>query len=191
MIRRPPRSTRTDTLFPYTTPVRSILAGNPVFDALAETCVRRRPIGLDVPVEIAGPGGPLGLTATAFAVPGKVPLFMEGRTGAADGADLSAAADETVGVEIACGSAVFHYVPGCATMTEALQSRLRGSALVFFDGTLWRDDELVAAGVGRKTGRRMGHMSIDGGDGTIAAFAGLDVRRKIFIHVNKIGRAHV
>src|SRR3546814_6743397 len=72
MIRRPPRSTRTDTLFPYTTPVRSILAGNPVFDALAETCVRRRPIGLDVPVEIAGPGGPLGLTATAFAVPGKV-----------------------------------------------------------------------------------------------------------------------
>src|SRR3546814_21137172 len=29
MIRRPPRSTRTDTLFPYTTLVRSALAGQP------------------------------------------------------------------------------------------------------------------------------------------------------------------
>src|SRR3546814_3267080 len=32
MIRRPPRSTRTDTLFPYTTLFRS-LAGSPAFDA--------------------------------------------------------------------------------------------------------------------------------------------------------------
>src|SRR3546814_16823775 len=142
MIRRPPRSTRTDTLFPYTTPVRSILAGNPVFDALAETCVRRRPIGLDVPVEIAGPGGPLGLTATAFAVPGKVPLFMEGRTGAADGADLSAAADETVGVAIACGNDVFYYVPGCATMTETFEHRLPCSPLGFLDAPPCRRAEL-------------------------------------------------
>src|SRR3546814_14261350 len=29
MIRRPPRSTRTDTLFPYTTPFRSRLFGDP------------------------------------------------------------------------------------------------------------------------------------------------------------------
>src|SRR3546814_9856128 len=31
MIRRPPRSTRTDTLFPYTTLFRSVLAGVAVF----------------------------------------------------------------------------------------------------------------------------------------------------------------
>src|SRR3546814_4917049 len=31
MIRRPPRSTRTDTLFPYTTLFRSTWRGNPVF----------------------------------------------------------------------------------------------------------------------------------------------------------------
>src|SRR3546814_14680640 len=92
--------------------VLSILAGNPVFDALAETCVRRRPIGLDVPVEIAGPGGPLGLTATAVAVPGKVPLFMAGRTGGADGADLSAPTDRTVGVAITRGRAISTSLPG-------------------------------------------------------------------------------
>src|SRR3546814_13905433 len=33
MIRRPPRSTRTDTLFPYTTVFRSALPGQPVGDA--------------------------------------------------------------------------------------------------------------------------------------------------------------
>src|SRR3546814_2433181 len=35
MIRRPPRSTRTDTLFPYTTLFRSIAAGDRI-------CLRRR-----------------------------------------------------------------------------------------------------------------------------------------------------
>src|SRR3546814_5358418 len=35
MIRRPPRSTRTDTLFPYTTLFRSP-NGNPLIDGLAE-----------------------------------------------------------------------------------------------------------------------------------------------------------
>src|SRR3546814_16941494 len=31
MIRRPPRSTRTDTLFPYTTLFRSLLAGDRIY----------------------------------------------------------------------------------------------------------------------------------------------------------------
>jgi len=43
---------------------------------------------------------------------------------------------------------------------------------------------MVVAGVGRKTGRRMGHISIDGDAGSLAGFAGLGVRRKIFVHIN-------
>jgi pyrroloquinoline quinone biosynthesis protein B len=50
---------------------------------------------------------------------------------------------------------------------------------VFFDGTLWQDDEMIRLGVGSKTGRRMGHMSMSGDDGTIAAFRDLDVKRRI------------
>jgi pyrroloquinoline quinone biosynthesis protein B len=53
-----------------------------------------------------------------------------------------------------------------------------------FDGTLWQDDEMIAQGVGTKTGRRMGHMSCWGAGGTVAAFSGLDVKRKVFIHIN-------
>src|SRR3546814_5262607 len=49
MIRRPPRSTRTDTLFPYTTLFRSALPGSPrsrcdkPLPAIAEACVFENP----------------------------------------------------------------------------------------------------------------------------------------------------
>src|SRR3546814_9024027 len=42
MIRRPPRSTRTDTLFPYTTLFRSVVPGS----------LRRRPIGRNEPQDV-------------------------------------------------------------------------------------------------------------------------------------------
>ena len=76
------------------------------------------------------------------------------------------------------------FIPGCAAMPDALAHRLKGAALVFFDGTLWRDDEMIAQGVGKKTGKRMGHISCSGPDGSIAAFEVLEVRRKVFIHIN-------
>ena len=76
------------------------------------------------------------------------------------------------------------FIPGCAAMTEALGARLRGAACVLFDGTLWQDDEMILAGAGPKTGARMGHMSLDGPAGTLAAFRGLPVRRRILIHLN-------
>ena len=70
------------------------------------------------------------------------------------------------------GQATLFYIPGCAAMTGDLADRLRGADAVMFDGTLWSDDEMVVAGLGPKTGRRMGHMSVSGADGTLAAFAG-------------------
>jgi pyrroloquinoline quinone biosynthesis protein B len=61
--------------------------------------------------------------------------------------------------------------------------RLQRADVVFFDGTLFTDDEMIATGTGLKTGRRMGHMPIDGEDGSLAALAGLSNRR-VYIHVN-------
>ena len=55
---------------------------------------------------------------------------------------------------------------------------------MLFDGTLWRDDEMVVLGLGPKTGQRMGHMSVSGADGTVAAFRDIPVKRRILIHVN-------
>ena len=69
-------------------------------------------------------------------------------------------------------------------MTGDLADRIRGAGLIFFDGTLWVDDEMIRDGVGVKTGKRMGHMSVSGDDGTMAALRELDIKRKIFIHIN-------
>ena len=55
---------------------------------------------------------------------------------------------------------------------------------MFFDGTVWRDDELIAAGLGNKTGQAMGHISMSGENGAIAALADLGIDRKIFLHIN-------
>ena len=64
-------------------------------------------------------------------------------------------------------------------MTE----RIKGADVVFFDGTLFRDDEMIASGTGAKTGRRMGHLPIDGQDGSLAALEGVTGRR-LYVHVN-------
>ena len=56
--------------------------------------------------------------------------------------------------------------------------------LIFFDGTVWRDDELIAAGLGTKTGQRMGHIAMSGAQGAIAQLTGLDAGQKLFLHIN-------
>lgn len=167
----------------YATPrVQQVLRANRIFNVLNSEAVARRELRLDEPCDVADRDGrPLGLSVTAFAVPGKVALYLED---AAAGPGFGTQAEDTVGLEIACGTRRFFYIPGCAALPKELAARLRGAPLVFFDGTLWRDDEMIAAGVGAKTGRRMGHMSIDGPEGTLAAFAPLDVQRRIFIHMN-------
>jgi pyrroloquinoline quinone biosynthesis protein B len=163
-------------------PVQGIIAANPIFDVLASDCVRRIELPLDEQTELAGASDASGLAIVAFAVPGKMPLYLET---AGQDPGLSEEGD-AVGLEIietATGKSFF-FIPGCAAMTDPLCRRLAGSALVFFDGTLWRDDEMIRLGVGSKTGRRMGHMSMSGEDGTIAAFRDLGVARRIFIHIN-------
>ena len=43
---------------------------------------------------------------------------------------------------------------------------------------------MIHDGVGVKTGQRMGHVSVSGDDGALAALEGLEIKRKVFIHIN-------
>ena len=43
---------------------------------------------------------------------------------------------------------------------------------------------MVTAGVGRKTGARMGHLAMSGPDGSIANLENVKIERRIFIHIN-------
>ena len=156
------------------------LAANPMFGALATDVVTRWPVAPGEPFDPAA-----GLTAELFTVPGKVPLYLERGE-----PEVGAETGDTVGVEIAAGSARLAFVPGVAAMTPALRARLGRADAVLFDGTLFTDDEMIRSGTGPKTGRRMGHMPIDGDGGSLAALAGLPGRR-IYIHINNTNPLHV
>jgi pyrroloquinoline quinone biosynthesis protein B len=43
---------------------------------------------------------------------------------------------------------------------------------------------MINQGLMGKTGSRMGHMNIDGPEGSMKAFEKLSVKRKIYIHLN-------
>jgi pyrroloquinoline quinone biosynthesis protein B len=149
------------------------LGANTMFDALARDVVTRRAI--EIGKSFALPGG---ITAELFTVPGKVPLYLERGT-----PQTAEESGNNVGVEISADGARLCFVPGAAALTPALRKRLECADVVLFDGTLFTDDEMIASGTGAKTGRRMGHMPIDGVDGSLRALAGLG-KRRIYIHIN-------
>jgi pyrroloquinoline quinone biosynthesis protein B len=149
------------------------VGANPIFEVLAADLVRRQTVVLGTRFPLAG-----GLEAELFAVPGKVALYLEDAAPA-----LAAETGANVGVEIRDGTRRLAYVPGAAAVPPALRERLAGADVILFDATLFTDDEMIASGTGEKTGRRMGHMPLDGADGTLAALAGLGGRR-ILTHIN-------
>jgi pyrroloquinoline quinone biosynthesis protein B len=149
------------------------LADNPIFGVLAADVVARRAA---VPGEtIALPGG---LEAKLFLVPGKAPLYLEG-----ENPETASETAANVGVELSAAGTHITYIPGAAAVTAAMMERIARADVVFFDGTLFRDDEMIATGTGTKTGRRMGHMPIDGEGGSLAALGGVAARR-IYVHIN-------
>jgi len=149
------------------------VAANSMFNVLAPDLVARRPCALGVSFAPAD-----GLSAELFTVPGKVPLYLEGTDPA-----LAGETEANVGIELVVGERRLAFVPGCAAVTPALHARLGRADAVLFDGTLFADDEMIASGTGTKTGRRMGHMPIDGEGGSLAALADLSGRR-IYMHIN-------
>jgi pyrroloquinoline quinone biosynthesis protein B len=157
-----------------TEPVLAEIARNQMFAVLDEEIVPRRRTVLDEPAAMTD-----GLMIEPFAVPGKVPLYRESGV-----VETGKATNATIGLRISKDETHFYYVPGCADINPALRSRLKDAPLVLFDGTLWQDDEMIRRGIGSKTGRRMGHVSMSGPSGSIALLADLGIKRKVFTHIN-------
>ncbi len=151
--------------------ILDILAANRVFDVMSSV-VTRVAVEPEQPVAVGH-----GLTLTLLRMPGKTPLYHE-----AQGATQPEAAD-TYAALVEAGGRRAILAPACAEVTAAVRGRLAEAELVFFDGTLFRDDEMIVAGVGAKTARRMGHVPIDGPDGSMAALADLPGRR-VYLHIN-------
>ncbi|WP_271204065.1 pyrroloquinoline quinone biosynthesis protein PqqB [Methylopila jiangsuensis] len=158
----------------YGTPeILGIVDANPVYGVLARDMVAKSSVTLGAPFAIDE------ATVEFFGVPGKVPLYLE-----TESLVIGDVGGETVGVDIRRGGSRLVYIPGCAVVNDDVLARVDGADALLFDGTVFEDDEMRKAGVGVKTGRRMGHVPMSGDGGSLDAFKGVKVGRKIYIHIN-------
>ncbi|GGF78797.1 coenzyme PQQ synthesis protein B [Azorhizobium oxalatiphilum] len=155
-------------------PALAAVEANPMFAA-----VPARPVAATGAIALPG-----GLEAELFPVAGKVPLYLEGAA-----PQLQSEAGEAAGIRISGGGRSLLYVPGCAAVTDSLQAQAERADAVFFDGTLFTDDEMLRAGIGIKTARRMGHLPMTGPGGSLSWLAGLPAQRKIYVHINNTNPA--
>jgi pyrroloquinoline quinone biosynthesis protein B len=128
-------------------------------------------LGKTVPL-IDAAGEPLGLELLAWAAPGKLPIHLS------DHAEPTA--EDNVALSFFDGrKGRLAYAAACARA----DIDLGGHQVVLFDGTFYREDELIRLGLGKATARDMAHVPIDGVDGSLARLSGLSVR-KIYTHIN-------
>jgi pyrroloquinoline quinone biosynthesis protein B len=163
--------------------VLAILKANSIFDVLSDKNVKREAVEIDqsFPLRLQD-GTASGLEVLPFTVPGKGAWYLEGQAHPA-GADGDG---DTLGLRISesASGKHFYFIAACARVTPELKARISRAPLLFFDGTVWRDDELVAAGLGQKTGQSMGHIAMSGEDGAIASLADAGIGQRFFLHIN-------
>jgi len=160
---------------------RGFTEGNVLYRTLerfeGQVTWRRLKLGREVELTLEG-GRSSGLSVEALAVPGKPPVHLEGLR--------SADPEENVALRIrerATGRALA-YASAVGGITPAVRAALADADCVFFDGTFWSSDELIAEGLGSKRADEMAHVPVGGGDGSLEGLAGLRAPRKIYIHIN-------
>jgi pyrroloquinoline quinone biosynthesis protein B len=117
-----------------------------------------------------------GLQVTAIPAPGKLPVHLEGRR--------APSPEDSVGFVIRAESGPrLAYFSGIAGPSPEVQAAVADAAIVFFDGTFWSSDELIAAGLGTKRAEEMAHWPIGGPQGSLP-FASRLAGRTFYIHVN-------
>jgi pyrroloquinoline quinone biosynthesis protein B len=131
---------------------------------------RRLELGREQPL-----GG--GLRVTAVPAPGKLPLHLEGRR--------APSPEDNVGFLIRGPSGPpLAYFSGVAGPSPGIEQALAAASVVFFDGTFWSSDELIAAGLGTRRAEEMAHWPIGGPEGSLQFLSRQSGASGIYIHVN-------
>jgi pyrroloquinoline quinone biosynthesis protein B len=120
----------------------------------------------------------LGLGITAVPVPGKLPVHLTGVIAPSieDNVALRVRALATPSRTAVIATAVGD-LEGAGALAE-------GADAVFFDGTFFSADELVAQGLGTALARDMAHVPVGGEQGSLARLKGLGAARKVYTHIN-------
>jgi len=122
---------------------------------------------------------PLGdLRVTAIPAPGKLPLHLEGRR--------APSPEDNVGFVIRrrSGHGGLAYFSGIAGPSPEVEQALAEASVVFFDGTFWSSDELIAAGLGTRRAEEMAHWPIGGPEGSLGFIKRVAGGAAIYIHIN-------
>ncbi|MEN8654633.1 pyrroloquinoline quinone biosynthesis protein PqqB [Streptomyces sp. 21So2-11] len=75
------------------------------------------------------------------------------------------------------------YAPALGVWPDALQEAVDEADCVIIDGTFWDEDEPIRTGISQRTATGMGHLPIDGPDGTARRLAPL-AARCLYTHLN-------
>ena len=119
---------------------------------------------------------PTGLSVEAVAVPGKPPVHCEG---------LAAPhPEDNVALRIFAADRTLAYASGVGAVTPSVLAALEDATCVFFDGTFWSSDELLALGLGSKRAEQMAHAPLGGDHGSLVELRGVRAPRRILIHLN-------
>lgn len=117
------------------------------------------------------------LVVNTIPVPGKVPLYLEGQVEPQLEDNIALLVSEMT------GGPCLGYAPCVGASNPEVERIIETADCLFFDGTFWSEDELVALGIGTKKARDMAHWPLAGSNGSLSVLAKSPSRR-IVIHIN-------
>jgi len=120
----------------------------------------------------------VGIGVTPLAVPGKLPVHLAGSS------EPSPEDNVALRIRDLAGAGGVIFVGTAIGALAGVDALVQGADAIFFDGTFWSGDELIAQGLGRARARDMAHVPIGGDDGSLARLSRVTSVRKIYTHVN-------
>ncbi|HYQ30183.1 MAG TPA: pyrroloquinoline quinone biosynthesis protein PqqB, partial [Polyangiaceae bacterium] len=122
-------------------------------------------------------GAASGLAMQTFAAPGKAALHLDqSNPQPSDNIGLLIR-DQRSGKRLA-------YIPAVGASSAEVVAAASAADAVFFDGTFWSSDELIALGASTRRAEDMAHWPIGGPEGSLRFLSGLSAERRIYIHIN-------
>lgn len=157
--------------------VRAIAIGQPAFAPFTAAPHAWLEAPLDSPCDAHRPDDIVenSLAVRAIAVPGTTPGY--------DGRRLVRGAVVAYEIGDRKKKNRLLFAPVFGAIDEALARAISQAEVAFLDGSFYRDDELIAAGLLPKRARALGHQPVGGSDGTLAQLRGKRTRI-VFTHLN-------
>ena len=157
---------------------QDLTTGHPLFNVLGHYCgVNWHPVPLEDGATFTVDGVD-DLRFTAVPLSSKAPPYSPHRHDPHLGDNIS------VRVEDLRSGKNLYYAPGLGKIEPHILPYMQEADCLMVDGTFWRDDEMVVAGLGKKLASDMGHLPQSGADGMLSVLASMPRPRKILIHIN-------